>query len=319
MLISCIIPAYETKREYLIESLDSVFVQDYPSIELIITDDASKNFDSSTIEKYIENHKKGNIVRYQVLHHKTNLGTVGNLNKAIESSKGDIIMLLSSDDRFHDNSVISRIVNRFNQSKCDVLACSRMKCTEDLKKELRLMPHPSYVPYINSKLNTPDQQFRLFALQRSFEFASGAAMYFRRSFIERYGGFDSRYVLWEDGPFIARTTRDGTYIQTAYDIISIDYRSGGISSAKSKKKKTTAQSLIANDYVNMIKYELIPYFDRFSTLEKQIIMGNLERRQNEDRYNIKIVLKYPASFVNYVFIKCQKAILRIRQSDDHNG
>ena len=40
--------------EFIYEALDSVFKQNYPNIELIVTDDKSKSFDKKTVIDYIE-------------------------------------------------------------------------------------------------------------------------------------------------------------------------------------------------------------------------------------------------------------------------
>ena len=39
----------------LLETIDSILNQDYPSIEIVICDDASPDFDSSRLKQYIEN------------------------------------------------------------------------------------------------------------------------------------------------------------------------------------------------------------------------------------------------------------------------
>ena len=317
MLITCIVPTYEKETRYLYESIGSLLAQDYNEIELIVSDDASTNFEADKIEKYIHDHKKSNIKKFLILHHENNLGTVRNLNTAISHSSGEIIVILSSDDKFHTNDVVSRIAEKFQLYGCDVLVCSRMKCSEDMKEQIRIMPHPSYINHINTCLNTAEAQFKEFALERSYEFASGAAMYYRRDYIKSFNGYDERFKLWEDGPFISRTTRTGTCIRTAYEIVSVDYRSGGISSKKSKKEKSRSQSMIADDYVNLIKYEYVPNLEVFSRYEQNIIKGNLARRENHDSYNIKIIAQHPASFVNYIFTKFQKAYFRLRYLNEH--
>lgn len=70
------------------------------------------------------------------------------------------------------------------------------------------------------------------AMGQTYEFASGAALYYTKSYIEECSAYDESYLLWEDGPFLARATRNGVQVEMAYDIISILYRDGGISSAK---------------------------------------------------------------------------------------
>lgn len=55
--------------------------------------------------------------------------------------------------------------------------------------------------------------------------------YILKVFLEIWGYFDEKYVLWEDGPFLTQYTRDNV-LSTAYEIISIKYRLGGVSNGK---------------------------------------------------------------------------------------
>ena len=48
-MVTCIIPTYR-QMDYLLDSIKSVLLQDYPCIELIITDDASDNFNEALIK-----------------------------------------------------------------------------------------------------------------------------------------------------------------------------------------------------------------------------------------------------------------------------
>ena len=52
-LVSCITTTYK-KFDYLYQTLDSVFMQDYPNIEIIIGDDGSPDFPEKKIWKYIK-------------------------------------------------------------------------------------------------------------------------------------------------------------------------------------------------------------------------------------------------------------------------
>ena len=49
-MVTCIIPTYR-QMDYLLDSIKSVLLQDYPCIELIITDDASDNFNEALIRE----------------------------------------------------------------------------------------------------------------------------------------------------------------------------------------------------------------------------------------------------------------------------
>lgn len=304
--ISCIIPTYK-KFEYLKEALDSVFLQDYPKIELIVADDGSDNIDLNDINNYIKNNKKANIIDYKVITQKKNVGTVKNMNAAIKKCSGNIIIPLAADDKFYNEHVISLIVERFISTNACIIVCSRLKCSEDLQKKIRLIPHPKYIKYIEKKMNTALKQFHHVALGNSMEFASGAAMYYTKDFFEKVNGYDERYILWEDGPFIAKSTRLGYKIETAYDMISIYYRDGGISS---KAPKTKELSRIENDYINQITNEFINYKNMFNKLENKIIVGRKELQKNKNRITFQIVFRHPEAVINLLKIKINKFVFR---------
>jgi glycosyltransferase involved in cell wall biosynthesis len=304
MIVSCIIPTYQ-QINYLYETLDSVFAQNYESIELIITDDATDNFPKDEVEKYINNNKHGNIIRYVILTHKHNVGTVKNMNSAIKECKGELIIPLASDDCFYDENVINRVVNLFITKKFDVLSCSRMKYSVDLKEPIRLIPHPAYSGLLDRYMNMANKQYTSMALGSTFEFASGSALYYSAAFIKEYGGYDEKYVLWEDGPFLARTAREGIKIDSAFDIIAIKYRVGGISS----NKKNTP-NLIYRDYCNMIKWEYLEYKENFTARQNRIIQGRYALQENYNQISVSAIIKYPEAVLNHLFVKVQKGIFR---------
>ena len=86
--VSVITLAYNS-METIFETIDSVLMQDYPEIEMIVADDHSAEFDEEKIIAYIETRKGQNIVNYQVYQNRENLGTVKNINNAIKRATGE--------------------------------------------------------------------------------------------------------------------------------------------------------------------------------------------------------------------------------------
>lgn len=306
MNVTCVIPTYR-KFNYLWETIDSVLEQDYPEIEIIITDDASDDFNEKAIVDYIEQHRKENIKRVKILRHEKNVGTVKNLNSAISMCNDGLIFPLASDDKLASKDVISLVVKRFEDTNCKVLVCSRLKCSQDMKQEIRLMPHPGYLKYIKENMNTAEEQYLNTALGSGMEFASGASMYYTKSFFDEVGQYDSRYLLWEDGPFIAKVTRIGVKIETAYDIVAIRYRDGGISS---KGKKDKVQSKIEVDYYNMIRNEYLNYPEKFTKRQQRIIRGRYELLKKTSVNSFKQLWDYPETTLNMFNIKIRKFLYR---------
>lgn len=225
-LITVITPTYN-KFDTLKNTIDSVLMQDYRDIEYIITDDGSAGFPQKEIDDYISK-RKNNIKRYKIIHHKDNVGTVKNLNNAISNANGKIIMFLSSDDVFYSDDVITKVCEEFDKRKCDLLVASRY-CVDKNGQFEYYLPHISDRKAIE-KWDKEEQRRRL-ARSTYRNMASGSIMYVRKSVFENMGGFDEKYVLWEDGPFLFNFTQY-TKIECAYDLIAIKYRVDGISSGK---------------------------------------------------------------------------------------
>lgn len=110
--VSVIILTYN-QMDYLYDAIKSVLNQDYPNIELIVSDDASCNFQKGMLEKFIEENKTDNIKNTIIIVNSSNVGTVKNINGALKKCTGDIIMPLASDDVFYDKTIVSKVVDRF--------------------------------------------------------------------------------------------------------------------------------------------------------------------------------------------------------------
>ena len=82
MLVTVIIFSYNNLK-YLRQAIDSVLMQDYEQIQLIVSDDGSAHFDLQAVRQYIERKKRDNIKEYLVRTNGRNLGTVRQLNRAL--------------------------------------------------------------------------------------------------------------------------------------------------------------------------------------------------------------------------------------------
>lgn len=90
-LISVVIPAYNSART-LRAAVDSVLNQDWPSIELIVVDDGSKD---ATCAVVAPDAQAG---RLQLLQQVRNQGVSAARNRGISAATGDFIAFLDSDD-----------------------------------------------------------------------------------------------------------------------------------------------------------------------------------------------------------------------------
>ena len=93
-LISVIIPSYNAEKT-IEKAIQSVIVQTYSNIEVIIVDDCSKD---GTVKTAISYAAKDN--RIKVLQNQTNMGVALTRNKGVKKAQGDWIAFLDSDDRW---------------------------------------------------------------------------------------------------------------------------------------------------------------------------------------------------------------------------
>ena len=106
ILISVCMSTYN-HEEYIEEALNSVLEQECNfEFEIILSNDKSSDNTHAVITKYIENHPKGNKVRYY--NQPKNLGINNNLIFTLEQTKGKYIALLEGDDYWTDSKKLQK-------------------------------------------------------------------------------------------------------------------------------------------------------------------------------------------------------------------
>lgn len=113
-LVSVVMATYN-RVEYLQEAIDSIICQDYPNIEIIVSDNHSTDGTPAIMQRYCEKHRH---IRY--FRNATNIGMSANGEKIwFEYPKGQYIVGLPDDDYFIDKQFISRSVEFLeNNEQC---------------------------------------------------------------------------------------------------------------------------------------------------------------------------------------------------------
>lgn len=270
------------KFEYIFDAIDSVLGQDYEQIEYIIADDGSDQFPCESIEQYVKKRAGKNIINFQILSVKTNRGLVKNIANAYDHAQGEYLMPLSADDFFFDNQVISRVVERFELLGANILCGARL-VIDSRKTPLYYLPHLGNRKRINA-LNTPEKQFYAFIQSKTYDMASGCVMYLRKSFYTEHG-FDESFFLWEDGPYLTRYTRAGERIFFYYDVPSICYRLGGISTTDVSPKMQRDMECYDQKYHNGE-----PEYGRH--INRRILWRSYQIRTQKN-FSAGLLVKYP--------------------------
>lgn len=91
-MISIIVPIYKVKEEFLRKCIESIIVQTYNNIEILLIEDGSPDDSGKIINEYskIDNRIKAI--------HKENSGVSATRNIGINLSQGEWIMFVDADD-----------------------------------------------------------------------------------------------------------------------------------------------------------------------------------------------------------------------------
>ena len=94
-------------------TIESVLSQDYNNIEFILIDGASTDWTLDIISNYKDS------IDFFVS--ESDKGIYDAMNKGILAATGDIIGILNSDDFYSDNSILNKVVSKFNECSCDAV------------------------------------------------------------------------------------------------------------------------------------------------------------------------------------------------------
>jgi glycosyltransferase involved in cell wall biosynthesis len=109
MLISVCIPQYN-RSSHLLAVLDTIRVQDYSKVEVVISDDCSMDDSARVIPEYIAALEPNSKMKFRYLRHDRNLGYDANLRAALEAATGEYLFILGNDDALPLPSTLSTIV-----------------------------------------------------------------------------------------------------------------------------------------------------------------------------------------------------------------
>jgi len=106
-LVTVIIPTYKRTVEYLSRAVESVLVQTYDNIEVILVDDSPSTYQHrNEIKAYIDSLQSKNVRYFQ---NEVNMGGSLSRNIGIEEAQGQYITFLDDDDEYMPQKIEKQI------------------------------------------------------------------------------------------------------------------------------------------------------------------------------------------------------------------
>jgi glycosyltransferase involved in cell wall biosynthesis len=229
--VSIIIANYE-RAQALEETIRSIVVQRYPSLELIIIDNASKDMSVEVIKKY-ETH-----IAYWVS--EPDKGIYDAFNKGIKISSGDWLYFIGSGDKLVGDDAISRIF-----SVCEDV--------DLIYGNVYRFHYGSIYPGRFSKRSLVERNI------------CQQGIFYQRRLFERFGMFETKYPMLADYVFNMRCFGDKRVRTRFVDEVIAFFEGGGASATKKDHNFWQEQEILIRKYLGiscwvyfMIKFRLDP-------------------------------------------------------------
>ena len=121
--VSVITPVYNVAK-VIEKTLNSMLMQDYKNLEIVLVDDCSKDNSAEIIKRYLD--KYPNIVYHKQV---KNGGAAVARNTALNIAKGRYVAFLDSDDLWCDSKISKQL--SFMKENDAAISCTAMDCIDE--------------------------------------------------------------------------------------------------------------------------------------------------------------------------------------------
>ena len=249
-----IITAVYNGAEHIKSCIESVLNQDYPNIEYILVDGASKDSTLSIINSF--GSKIAKVIS------EPDRGMYDAMNKGLRVATGDIVGILNSDDFYANNQIINKVVESFKSSGADSLyADIAFVSKENLNKTVRYYSSSSFKPW----------KFRFGYMPAHPSF------FLKRQVYEKFGHFKSDYKLCADFDLIVRLyhTHKISYVYLPEMIVKM--RMGGKSNQSVANIMLLNREILRGCLENGIKTNIIFIYLKYFTKVFELLFNKKEK------------------------------------------
>lgn len=298
--VSVCVVTYNSGKTVL-ETLDSIYAQTYPRVELIVSDDCSTDDTVAICKEWLKD--KGNrFEKADVLTGDKNGGVAVNLNRAIRASSGEWVKIIAGDDLLMPDC-ISDNMEFVNSHESPGIVFSRMRYFSE-ENGRRVL----------SDYSKPDKEFEAFFTKSpqeqyhdllvSCRAVPGVTHFQKRSFAIDHP-YPEEYSFCEDWPHWTRLTRSGIPL-VFFDKETILYRmNGSLSHARNEQfiNERFHRSVLAFFYAE--RYPELLAIDPKSahSQQKELFLGEIAINLLGNRRNL---FTRAALFVYKLFIGVRK-------------
>lgn len=202
------------------EAIESVLHQDYPNIEYIVVDGASKDHSLAIINEYKD--------RITTIISEPDKGMYEGINKGIRAATGDVIGLLHSDDFLYSRETITHIMEEFERTQADMVYGNGLFVNfNDTNQVVR---------------NWISGRYKRAQVKRGW-LPLHPTVYIRRDCIEQWGTYDESFKIAADSDFLVRYLYQAQLKVNYLNEYIVRMRMGGLSTSLEKTKQKWGEDL----------------------------------------------------------------------------
>lgn len=204
MKVTLITVAYNSAKT-IRKTLESIASQDYPDIEHIVIDGASKDNTVEIVKEFKNVHR---------LISEPDKGMWDGLNKGLAIAEGEIIGMLNSDDVYADDTIISQVVAAFKKYQVDTVY-------GDIQFVSNKEPDKVVRYYSSKKFHPGRFRYGYMPAHPSF--------FVKRGVYEKYGHFKPDYKIAADYDLMIRFLKVHQVSYKYLDLMMVNMLIGGMS------------------------------------------------------------------------------------------
>lgn len=239
------------QSQLVLETLDSIHLQTYPNIELIISDDCSKDNTIEICEEWLSTHKD-RFKNTQIVRSSKNTGISGNINRGLDQAKGRWIQKVDGDDILYPDATENYVKYMLSHPEASYVFAKMEPFGEDFKvcDEFK----QNILKYDFFKYSAKEQYRRLMMNQ---VYIPAPTCFFDRAFsVKKKIRCDESIPMVDDWPRWVRLTKGGTKLYFM-DVNTVHYRVIGSSMSHGRVNSPFQRSQMLFYIKYQFKYNLL--------------------------------------------------------------
>ena len=268
ILVSVVVVTYNSE-ETVIETLDSIKEQSYQNIELIITDDCSKDNTVSLCETWVKENKN-RFNNTLIIKSEQNTGVSANCNRGNLSANGEWIKEIAGDDILLPNCIQDNINYIKKHERANIVFSNCLKFR--VQNQQRILGKEILTEQYKNILNS-DSKTQLSLLYKH-NFLPAVSCFVRTSYFKS-SPYNEKYRNLEDYPYWFKSVKKGEKLYY-FDSVTVLYRES--ETLSQSKKKFFNKRL----YLDLKYFYYTEIFDDLKNTDETLLRCTLKERFLED-------------------------------------